>query len=154
MYDPDLTRHPNLAFLWPAFAYASVSEFAANAAKQFAGLAVGPDELLGREPQWATKNTVALELKTARLRNFSVLFLIHHPVSCKTRAPKNDDSPHHWIPTVKYCPLQGWDWPGFQSGKDLQKRLISHNSGRIIRFIQVSQLRVHNQEDLCASTLF
>ncbi len=71
MYEPAGRQFPNLAFLWPAFAAAAASEMAALAAKQFADFAVGPDEPPAREPDWATPHTIALELKTVRLRDFS-----------------------------------------------------------------------------------
>jgi poly(3-hydroxyalkanoate) synthetase len=60
--------------MWPAFAAASASEFAALLAKNFIGFAMGADdEPAAREPAWATANTVALELKTVRLRDFSTV---------------------------------------------------------------------------------
>jgi poly(3-hydroxybutyrate) depolymerase len=71
MYEPAGRHAPNPAFLWPAFAAASVSEMAAFAAKQFTDFAVGLDGSPAREPQWATPHAVALELKTARLRDFT-----------------------------------------------------------------------------------
>ncbi len=72
MYEPTGRKSPNLAFMWPALAAASASEFAALVAKHFAGLAVGADEgPAAREPQWATPNEITLELKTVRLRDFS-----------------------------------------------------------------------------------
>ncbi len=71
MYEPEGRQYPNLAFLWPAFAAAATSNMAAIAARQFAELAVGVDETPAREPSWATPNTVRLELKTVRLRDFS-----------------------------------------------------------------------------------
>jgi len=71
MYEPAGRNAPNLALLWPAFAAASVSEMAAFAAKQFTDLAVGLDGPPAPEPQWATPHGVALELKTARLRDFT-----------------------------------------------------------------------------------
>ncbi len=71
MYEPAGRHFPNLAFLWPAFAAAAASEMAALAAKQFADFAVGPDGPAAREPKWATPHTIALELKTVRLRDFS-----------------------------------------------------------------------------------
>ena len=71
MYEPSSRNFPNLLFLWPAFVAAAASEFAALAAKQFANFAVGRDGPAAREPKWATPNTVALELKTVRLRDFS-----------------------------------------------------------------------------------
>ena len=71
MYEPVGRHAPNLAFLWPAFAAASVSEMAAFAAKQLTDFAVGLDGAPVPEPQWATPHAVALELKTARLRDFT-----------------------------------------------------------------------------------
>jgi len=71
MYQPTARQLPQLAFLWPAFAAAAASEMAAAAAKQFADFAVGPDGPVAREPNWATAHTIALELKTVRLRDFS-----------------------------------------------------------------------------------
>jgi poly(3-hydroxybutyrate) depolymerase len=72
MYEPPGRQFPHLAFLWPALAAASASEFAASAAKQFAGLAFGAQaNSAAAEPKWTTPNAVALELKTVRLRDFS-----------------------------------------------------------------------------------
>lgn len=72
MYEPGKRQVPYLAFMWPALAAASASEAAALLARQFAGLAVGRDARPGvPEPKWATPNTVALELRTVRLRDFS-----------------------------------------------------------------------------------
>ncbi len=59
--------------MWPVLAAASVSEAASLLAKQWASLAVGTDDAAAaREPHWATANTIALELKTVRLRDFSI----------------------------------------------------------------------------------
>ena len=71
MYEPARFRAETLPFLWPAIAAASVSDMAALVARQFANLAVGPDGPPAREPAWATPHTIALELKSARLRDFS-----------------------------------------------------------------------------------
>jgi poly(3-hydroxybutyrate) depolymerase len=72
MYEPVGPPFPQLAFLWPALAAASVGEIAEAMAKQFIDLAVGPENgPLQKEPNWATPNTIALELKTVRLRNFA-----------------------------------------------------------------------------------
>lgn len=72
MYEPTGRSFPNLAFLWPAFAAAATSEMAAAMAKQCANFAVGQqDGLPVREPQWSTPHALALELKTARLRDFT-----------------------------------------------------------------------------------
>jgi poly(3-hydroxybutyrate) depolymerase len=74
MYEPTGRQNPYLAFMWPALAAASASEIAASIAKQFVGLAVGAEDgpAVG-EPKWATPNTIALELKTVRLRDFSTV---------------------------------------------------------------------------------
>jgi len=72
MYEPTGRQLPHLAFLWPALAAASASELAGSIAKQFIGLSGATDgPATGREPDWATPNTVALELKCVRLRDFS-----------------------------------------------------------------------------------
>lgn len=72
MYEPTGRQLPHLAFLWPALAAASASEFAGSIAKQFIGLAGAANDVIAcREPDWATPNTIALELKTVRLRDFS-----------------------------------------------------------------------------------
>ncbi len=58
--------------MWPAFAAASASEFSALLAKHFISLGMGAGNgLAAREPTWATPNTIALELNTVRLRDFS-----------------------------------------------------------------------------------
>ena len=72
MYEPTGRQLPHLAFLWPALAAASASEIACSIAKQFIGLTgTTEDDTAVREPAWATPNTVALDLKTVRLRDFS-----------------------------------------------------------------------------------
>jgi len=72
MYEPSGRQYPHLAFIWPALAAASASELAALAAKHFVGLAVGEaDGALPCEPNWATPNAIALELRSVRLRDFS-----------------------------------------------------------------------------------
>ena len=71
MYEPSGRNFPNLVFLWPAFVAAAVSEFAGLAAKQFASFAIGREGPTSREQKWATPHTIALELKTVRLRDFS-----------------------------------------------------------------------------------
>ena len=74
MYEPTGRQNPYLAFMWPALAAASASEIAALVAKQFVGLAVGAEDgPAAGEPKWATPNTIALELKTVRLRDFSTV---------------------------------------------------------------------------------
>jgi poly(3-hydroxybutyrate) depolymerase len=71
MYEPTGRQLPHLAFLWPALAAASASELAGSIAKQFIGLSGATDSIAAREPDWATPNSIALELKTVRLRDFS-----------------------------------------------------------------------------------
>jgi poly(3-hydroxybutyrate) depolymerase len=74
MYEPTGRQSPYLPFMWPALAAASASEIAALIAKQFVGLAVGAEEGPAVcEPKWATPNTIVLELKTVRLRDFSTV---------------------------------------------------------------------------------
>lgn len=72
MYEPTGRQFPQLAFLWPALAAASASEVSALFARQMASLAVGTDDAPTRaEPAWTTPNTIALELKAVRMRDFS-----------------------------------------------------------------------------------
>jgi len=72
MYEPSAHHFPNLAFLWPAFAAASLSEIAAAAARQFTSLAVGYEAGTALpEQRWVTPNKVVLELAGVRLRDFS-----------------------------------------------------------------------------------
>jgi poly(3-hydroxyalkanoate) synthetase len=74
MYDPAGRQFQHFAFMWPALAAASASEIAAQVAKQFVGLAVGTDDgPAAHEPKWATPNSIALELKAVRLRDFSTV---------------------------------------------------------------------------------
>ncbi len=72
MYEPKGWHDLRFAFMWPALAAASASEFAALTATRFVGLAMDADEGPPvHEPKWATANRVALELKSVRLRDFS-----------------------------------------------------------------------------------
>jgi poly(3-hydroxyalkanoate) synthetase len=65
-------QSPSAAFLWPALAAASAGELATQFAKGFVSLALGPEaERPAREPDWLTRNRIALELQTVRLRDFS-----------------------------------------------------------------------------------
>ena len=65
-------QFPPLAFLWPALAAETASEFASAIAREFMNLAVGPGTETGApEPQFATRNKVVLDLATVRLRGFS-----------------------------------------------------------------------------------
>lgn len=73
MYDPLGRQCFSLAFLWPAFAAAAASDMAALAAKRLVDLADAPGGVPVEEAQWTTPNTIALELKTVRLRDFSVV---------------------------------------------------------------------------------
>ncbi|MGA8935492.1 MAG: alpha/beta fold hydrolase, partial [Pseudolabrys sp.] len=67
-------QFPPLAFLWPALAAETASEFASAVAREFINLAVGPGTETGApEPQFATRNKVVLELATVRLRGFSTV---------------------------------------------------------------------------------
>ena len=72
MYEPTGRQLPHLAFLLPALAAVSASEIAGSIAKQFIGLtSTTENDDAVPEPAWTTPNTVALELKTVRLRDFS-----------------------------------------------------------------------------------
>jgi len=71
MYEPSGRHLPHLAFLWPALAAASASEIAGVFAKQIIGLSRAADGAPAEEPEWATPSTVALDLATMRLRDFS-----------------------------------------------------------------------------------
>src|SRR5450631_4457533 len=72
MYEPAGRQFPHFAFLWPALAAASASEISAAAAKQFAAFAFGAEAgPTTDEAKWATPNTIALDLKTVRLRDFT-----------------------------------------------------------------------------------
>ncbi len=72
MYEQTQNPFLQLAFLWPALAAASASEATGLIAKQFIDLAAGSESKQpAREPSWATPNTIALELKIVRLRDFS-----------------------------------------------------------------------------------
>lgn len=73
MYDPAARPSPSLAFFWPAVAAAAAGEMAGLVARRFAEFAVGgPDGQSAREPSWTTPHTVELELKTVRLRDFTI----------------------------------------------------------------------------------
>src|SRR6185369_7428525 len=71
MYQPTGRQFPHLAFFWPALAAASASEIAGSFAAQFIGLTGATEFAAAHEPDWATPSTIALELKTMRLRDFS-----------------------------------------------------------------------------------
>jgi len=67
--------HPwvaSAAFLWPALVAETASEFASATARQLVEFAIGGGaETSAREPRWATRNRVVLELLSVRLRDFS-----------------------------------------------------------------------------------
>ncbi len=71
--NPGDRQFASMAFLWPALAAETTSEIAAAAAREFVKLAVGPaaGETNSREPQWTTRNKIALELSAVRMRDFS-----------------------------------------------------------------------------------
>lgn len=71
MYEPAGQGNLNLGFLWPALAAASARDMAAAMARHFANLAVGSDGPAATEPEWATPHTLALELESVRLRDFT-----------------------------------------------------------------------------------
>ena len=61
-----------MALLWPALWAESASELASAAAREYVNFAIGPGrEADVPEPQWSTRNRVALELPSVRLRDFS-----------------------------------------------------------------------------------
>jgi poly(3-hydroxybutyrate) depolymerase len=90
----------SMAFLWPALMAESASEFASAVAKEFVDLAIGPDaDAKGPEPRWTTPNSVALELASVRLRDFSaapegVPTLVCAPFALHG-ATITDFAPHH-----------------------------------------------------------
>ena len=95
----DSPQFTSLAFLWPALAAESASEFASAAARGFVHLAMGPEPTSVPEPQWATRNRVVFELPTVRLRDFStaragVPTLICAPFALHS-STITDFAPHH-----------------------------------------------------------
>jgi len=73
MYDPAARPSPSLVLLWPAFAAAAAGDMANLVARQLAEFAIGgADGQSAREPPWTTPHSVALELKTVRLRDFTI----------------------------------------------------------------------------------
>jgi poly(3-hydroxybutyrate) depolymerase len=73
MYEPGDRQFQWLTFLWPALAAAWLRDGAGLIAKQYAGLAMGPEERPPvQEPAFTTPNTIALDLKSVRLRDFSL----------------------------------------------------------------------------------
>jgi poly(3-hydroxyalkanoate) synthetase len=73
MYDPAARPSPSLAFLWPAFAAAAAGDVASLVARQLADFAIsGTSGGSAPEPPWTTAHSVALELKTVQLRDFTI----------------------------------------------------------------------------------
>ncbi len=58
-------------FLWPASAAATASEMAALLARSLTALAVGAENGAAPEPAWVTPHSIALELQSVRLRDFT-----------------------------------------------------------------------------------
>jgi poly(3-hydroxybutyrate) depolymerase len=111
MYEPAGHRLANPAFLWPALAAASASEMAAQAAKQFATLAVGADGPAAPEPRWATPHTIALELKTVQLRDFTVAAkgsptLVCAPFALHGAAAADFATGHSLVAALRHAGLQ------------------------------------------------
>ena len=71
MYEPAGRQNLNLGFLWPALAAASARDTAAAMARHFVNLTVGLEGPAAAEPAWATPHTLALELESVRLRDFT-----------------------------------------------------------------------------------
>ncbi len=72
MYELSGRQFPYVTYLWPALAAATASNFSASLTRHFVDLAIGsPADTAPHEPEWATPNTVVLNLKTVRLRDFS-----------------------------------------------------------------------------------
>ncbi len=72
MYQPLASDLARLALMGPAFAAAALSDTAALLAERLSELSgTTNDAGFADEPQWQTPHRVALELKTARLRDFS-----------------------------------------------------------------------------------
>ena len=73
MYESTGAFVSRLAFVWPALIAQSASELSAACSKQLVEIVIGPEtDFVACEPNWATPNTVALELTTVRLRDFSL----------------------------------------------------------------------------------
>jgi poly(3-hydroxybutyrate) depolymerase len=99
------------ALLWPAMAAASVSDMAALVARQFANLAVGADRAPAAEPQWATAHTIALQLKTGRLRDFSddtacQPALLCTPLALHSAAIADFEPNHSLVATLRHAGLR------------------------------------------------
>ena len=103
-------QFPPLAFLWPALAAETASEFASAMAREFINLAVGPGTETGApEPQFATRNKVVLELPTVRLRAFRPLPTDQRPWSARPLRSTVQRSPT-WLPgtvSLRRCSAPG-----------------------------------------------
>src|SRR5665647_3687402 len=64
-------QFPYAALFWPAFAAASAVETASSMTVQFLGLS-GDGDRRAQEPEGATPSKIALELRTVRLRDFTM----------------------------------------------------------------------------------
>lgn len=66
-------QFPYAAFLWPTFAALSAGEMATSVAARFLGLDGDAVRHSAREPEGITPGKVALELSTARLRDYTLV---------------------------------------------------------------------------------
>jgi poly(3-hydroxybutyrate) depolymerase len=124
MYEPARFDLGGVALLWPAIAAASFSDMAALVAKQFANLAVGADRLHAAEPQWASAHTIALQLRTGRLRDFSddtacQPALLCTPLALHSAAIADFESDHSLVAALRHAGLRhlfAADWRTASSG--------------------------------------
>jgi len=66
-------QFPYAAFFWPAFVVASATETASSVAAHLLGFSADADDArTPQEPEGATPSRIALELRTVRLRDFTV----------------------------------------------------------------------------------
>jgi poly(3-hydroxyalkanoate) synthetase len=111
MYEPSGRQSPFLALMWPALAAASASEMAAIVAKQFIDFAVGETAPARAEPPWATPHSIALDLQTVRLRDFSTTqdgaaTLVCAPFSLHGAAVADLAPGHSLVATLREAGLQ------------------------------------------------
>src|SRR5437667_11637053 len=67
-------QFPYAALFWPAFAAASAAEAASSMAAHFLELSGGArGDRTAQEPEGATPSKIALELRTVRLRDFTLV---------------------------------------------------------------------------------
>jgi len=98
------------AFLWPALAAASASEVASIVANQLAQFASDSYVKPASTPDWASRNHVALELPTMRLRDFSstrarVPTLICAPFALHGATIADFERGHSLIEALQSCGL-------------------------------------------------